>query len=85
MVAHRTKLLHVRRVLDAEIIHVPTEAERAKVDEATKAYLQRVPATDGPGQHRRESPAEVQAAREAQIRSDVDRLRAAGMARTSRG
>ena len=78
MVAHRTKLLHVRRVLDAEIIHVPTEAERAKVDEATKAYLKRVPTTDEPGQHRRETPAEVQAAREAQIRSDVDRLRAAG-------
>lgn len=74
----RTRLLHARRVLDAEIIHVPTEAEQAKVAEAAAAYLKRIPLSDGPGQHRPESPREIQAAREAQIRSEIDHLRAAG-------
>ncbi len=78
MVAHRTKLLHVRRVLDAEILHVSTPEEQAKVAEAQEAYLKRIPLTDGPGQHRRETPQEIQAARETQIRNEVDRLRAAG-------
>lgn len=78
MVAHRTKLLHVRRVLDAEIIHVPTAEEQAKVAEATEAYLKRIPLTDGPGQHRAETPREIQAAREAQLRGQVERLRETG-------
>lgn len=74
----RTRLLHARRVLDAEIIHVPTEEELAKVAQAQEAYLQRVPRSDGAGQHRPESPQEIQAARDAQIRGEVERLRAAG-------
>ena len=74
----RTRLLRARRVLDAEVLHVPTPEEQAEVAQAQEAYLKRIPLTDGPGQHRRETPQEMQAARDAQIRADVDRLRAAG-------
>jgi hypothetical protein len=74
----RVRLLHARRVLDAEVFTVKTQAERDAVDEATKAYLQRVPSGDGAGPHRREAPAEIRAARDAQIRDSVERLREAG-------
>lgn len=74
----RTRLLHARRVLDAEVIHVPTQAERDEVARVAAAHLKRIPLSDGPGQHRQESPREIQAAREAQIRDQVERLRRSG-------
>lgn len=41
MVPLRTRLLHLRRVLDAEVYDPPTEAERAKVQAAAASWLDR--------------------------------------------
>ena len=74
----RTRLLHARRVLDAEVFEVQTQAQRDAVSAAFQAHMQQVPTGEGPGQHRRETPVEVRAARDAQVRDLVERLREAG-------
>ncbi|MFK5600235.1 hypothetical protein ACFZ8E_25030 [Methylobacterium sp. HMF5984] len=67
LIALRTRLLHVRRVLDAEVYDPPTEADAAKVREATAAYLSgRGFPTDGG--RPAPAPEEVTAAREASLR-----------------
>jgi hypothetical protein len=78
MVPMRTRLLHVRRVLDAEPYAAPTEAQREKVAAAAEAYLQRAHLPNEMGAQRRETPAEIEAARDAKIRESVARLRQAG-------
>jgi len=74
----RTRLLHARRVLDAEVIEIPTQAQRDAVAEAARVHMQRVSSGEGVSQHRRETPAEISAVRDAQIRDSVERLREAG-------
>lgn len=78
MVPMRTRLLQVRRVLDAEPYAVSTEAQRDKVAAAAEAYLQRADLPNERGAQRREMPAEIEAARDAKIRESVARLRQAG-------
>ena len=77
MVPMRTRLLHVRRVLDAEPYAAPTKAQREKVAKAAEAYLQRTPLPDEGRVQRRETPADVEAAQEAMIRESAARLRQA--------
>lgn len=77
MVPLRTRLLHVRRVLDAEIYAVPSEAQRDEVARAAEAHLQQMRQAQSGGP-RRETPAEIAEAHEAKLRADLARLRQAG-------
>ena len=73
----RTRLLHIRRVLDADIYDVPTKAQREEVAKAAEAHLKRMQQADS-RQHRPETPAEIAAAREALLHEQGSRLREAG-------
>ncbi|MGH1574347.1 hypothetical protein ACRAWG_31460 [Methylobacterium sp. P31] len=77
LVPLRARLLHVRRVLEAEIYDVPTAAQREEVARAAEAHLQRMRQVE-PRQHRPETPAEIARAREAKLHEDLARLREAG-------
>lgn len=73
----RVQLLHIRRVLEAEVYDVPTAEQRAEVAKAAEAHLQRIRQAE-PGRRRVETPAEIAAAREARLREQLARLREAG-------
>ncbi|MBN4095621.1 hypothetical protein JX003_15495 [Methylobacterium sp. OT2] len=73
----RTRLLHIRRVLDAEIYDVPTAEEREEVARAAEAHLQRMRQAE-PARHRAETPAEIARAQRAKLDEDLARLRATG-------
>ncbi|WP_391925320.1 hypothetical protein [Streptomyces massasporeus] len=73
----RTQLLHIRRVLDAEIYDVPTAEQRAEVAKAAEAHLQRMRQADS-NRHRAETPAEIARAQRAKLDEDIARLRATG-------
>ncbi|MDP4005090.1 hypothetical protein [Methylobacterium sp. NEAU K] len=73
----RTRLLHLRRVLDAEVYDVPTAAQRDEVARAAEAHLQRMRQAE-PRRHRPETPAEIARAHEAKLHEDLARLREAG-------
>lgn len=73
----RTRLLHIRRVLEAEVYDVPTPEQRAEVAKAAEAHLQRMRQTDS-NRHRAETPAEIARAQRAKLDEDLARLRATG-------
>ena len=73
----RTRLLHIRRVLEADVYDVPTAEQREEVAQAAKAHLQRMRQAD-PERRRVETPAEISAARESRLREQLARLREAG-------
>ncbi|KAA0122154.1 hypothetical protein CIW48_19330 [Methylobacterium sp. P1-11] len=73
----RTQLLHIRRVLDAEVYDVPTAEQRAQVAKAAEAHLRRMRQTD-PARHRPETSAEIARAQRAKLDEDLARLRATG-------
>lgn len=73
----RTRLLHIRRVLEAEIYDVPTAEQRAEVAKAAEAHLQRMRQAE-PERRRAEAPAEIARAQRAKLDEDLARLRATG-------
>jgi hypothetical protein len=73
----RTQLLHIRRVLDAEVYDVPTAEQRAEVAKAAEAHLQRMRQAE-PERRRAETPAEIVRAQRAKLDEDLARLRATG-------
>ncbi|WP_457104329.1 hypothetical protein [Methylobacterium sp. P5_C11] len=73
----RTQLLHIRRVLDAEVYDVPTPEQRAEVARAAEAHLQRMRQAE-PQRHRVETPAEIARAQRAKLNEDLARLRETG-------
>jgi hypothetical protein len=73
----RTRLLHIRRVLEAEVYDVPTDAQREEVAKAAEAHLQRMRQAE-PQRHRPETPAEIAQAQRAKLNEDLARLRATG-------
>lgn len=77
MVPVRTRLLHVRRVLDAEVYEVPSAAQRDEVARVAEAHLQRMREAKPTGP-RFETPADIAKAREAKLNADLARLRQAG-------
>lgn len=73
----RTRLLHIRRVLDAEIYDVSTPEQRAEVAKAAEAHLQRMRQAEA-ARHRPETPAEIARAQRAKLDEDFARLRETG-------
>jgi len=61
----RTRLIHARRVLDAEVIGEPSDEDRKKVQTAAAAWLRR--ASEGEDGLVRPCPEEIAAAREAHL------------------
>ncbi|MGE8126625.1 hypothetical protein ACQKQD_06565 [Methylobacterium sp. NPDC080182] len=72
----RTQLLHIRRVLEAEVYDVPTAEQRAEVAKVAEAHLQRMRQAEAT-RHRAETPAEIAEAREAMLHEQGARLREA--------
>lgn len=77
LIPFRMRLLQIRRVLEAEVYDVPTEAQREEVARVAEAHLQRLRQADS-DRRRIETPAEIAAAREARLREQLARLREAG-------
>ncbi|MEE7449395.1 hypothetical protein MRF4_17155 [Methylobacterium radiotolerans] len=73
LISLRTQLLHIRRVLDAEIYDVPTAEQRAEVAKAAEAHLQRMRQAE-PERRRADTPAEIAEAREAMLHEQGARL-----------
>lgn len=67
LIPDRLKLIHVRRILDAEVLKPRNAAEQAKVEEAAAAWLKEQARRDEPAAPEI-SAAEAEAAREASLR-----------------
>ncbi|WP_373622340.1 hypothetical protein [Methylobacterium sp. OAE515] len=73
----RMRLLQIRRVLEAEVYDVPTEAQREEVAKAAEAHLRRMRQAEQ-SRHRPETPAEIARAQRAKLDEDLARLRETG-------
>ncbi len=76
MIPHRTKLLHANRVLNATVEDPPSEAQRERVAELAKSF--RAQSMKGADNRPVPTEAEIDRAREAALREQVEALRRTG-------
>ncbi|GJE78664.1 hypothetical protein [Methylorubrum suomiense] len=64
---HNLKLVHVRQILDAEVVEPPSETDRAKVEAIAANWRETRATTDAERERAHPAPAEVAQAREAHL------------------